>query len=286
MRRAARFRPFVRPGLVAALGAAVLLAAVAAPPAAAQKSTAADAELSPAEKLRFESLIREYLMNNPEVILQAVQKLKEREAAQAKTRSREAIAENAAALFDDPDSPQIGPADAPVTLVEFLDYQCGYCKKMFPILHELAERRDDLRIVFKDLPFLGPKSRVAARAALAAQRQDAYYAFHEAVMTMRGQLSKARLLDVAASLGLDVDRLERDMADPAIDARIDGNVALARALGIGGTPALVVGETLIPGAVGYDQLARLVDRAKAEADKGTDTGTAEPGSAANGNPGR
>jgi protein-disulfide isomerase len=129
-------------------------------------------------------------------------------------------------------------------------------------LQETVEQDGGIRLVMKEFPILGPASIVAAKAALAAQRQDLYEEFHWALMQNKGSLDEAVIYAVAADVGLDVERLKADMADPAIDERLAENYALAEKLGIGGTPAFVIGEELVPGALPTEQLRHLVERAR------------------------
>ena len=269
----------------AAALAAPLWIAGAAAPVKAQDQTQAQVQetqqpsndaaeaFSPEERLRLESLVRDYILENPEVIVESIRRMEERRVAEKRARSREAVAERSEDLFDAPQTPTLGPADAPVTLVEFFDYRCGYCKRMFPDMMKLAESRDDLRIVFMELPIIqGRMSRVASRAALAAQRQDAYLPLHRALMTMRGKLTENRLFDAARGIGLDVETLKQDMQDPEIEAQIEANTRLAQAIGVTGTPALVTSgsHTLIPGAIGYDDLVGLVESAREAAEAPVD----------------
>ena len=142
-------------------------------------------------------------------------------------------------MFEDPLAPTNGVTDADVTLVEFFDYQCGYCKKIFPDIVAVMENDKKLRVVFKELPILGPASIVAARGAMAAHKQGKYMAYHQAVMDLRGKLSEDRILQAAAEVGLDMAQLAKDMADPAIDEYLRANLQLAEEVGVTGTPAML-----------------------------------------------
>ena len=158
-------------------------------------------------------------------------------------------------------SPVSGNPKGDVTLVEFFDYQCGYCKRSLKPVKDLLETDRQLRIVWKEFPILGPVSRFAARAAMASEKQGRYLEFHVAVMGSRGKLTEDRVMDIAGSVGLDVQRLRREMDDPAIEEYLDETIRLARVLGIEGTPAFVIGDTLVPGAVGGARLKELIARA-------------------------
>jgi protein-disulfide isomerase len=211
---------------------------------------------------RIEEIVRDYLLREPEVIYEALQELQRRQQVAAAERQKAAIAANEALLFDDPETPFGGDADAEVTLVEFFDYRCTYCRRVVGAMQALLQDEAGLKIVFKDLPVLGEDSVRAARAALASREQDGYLPFHFALMQAK-DLSHAGIMAVASDVGLDAERLAQDMQDPAIQRAIDANYALADELGIEGTPAFVIGDQLIPGAVGEAQLRQLIDQQRA-----------------------
>ena len=207
-------------------------------------------------------IIREYLLERPEVLEEAMIALRARRQEEKRTRTQAAIADNRAALLSHEMSPVSGNPDGDVTLVEFFDYACGYCKRSLSVMINLLRDDPQLRIVWKEFPVLGPVSRTAARASMAAARQGRYLAFHEAVMGSRDGLSEDALLAMAGRVGLDVGRLQQDMADPAIEAYLEETHQLARELGIDGTPAFLVGDTLVPGAVGEARLKQLIAEAR------------------------
>ena len=160
-------------------------------------------------------------------------------------------------------TPVSGDPGGDVTLVEFFDYQCGYCKRALAPMKELLASDGKLRVVWKEFPILGPASRFAARAATAAARQGRYLDFHLAVMGAPGKLTESSVMGIAERLGIDVERLRRDMEDPAIEAYLDETHRLARDLGITGTPAFVIGETVVPGVVGGARLKELIANVRA-----------------------
>ena len=184
----------------------------------------------------------------------------EREAA----RSREAIRRHRDELFHDPESPSVGAPAGGLTLVEFFDYRCGHCRRAKPVLDALLAENADLRLIYKEFPILGPDSTLAARAALASRAQEAYAAFHDALMGAGEPPNRERIFAVARATGLDESRLARDMEDPAIDAHLARNAALAQALGIAGTPSFVLGERLIRGAPSLPQFRDILARIRAE----------------------
>ena len=149
-----------------------------------------------------------------------------------------------------------------MTVVEFFDPRCGYCKRMLPVVEELLRRQRDVRWVMKDLPILGPNSLLASRALLASQKQGKYAELHDAVLKLREEPAEPVLKREAERAGLDWARLKRDMDDPAVQRRLDANLALAQALHIQGTPAMVIGGTIVPGATDLATLERLVAEAR------------------------
>jgi protein-disulfide isomerase len=216
------------------------------------------AEFSPAQRQAIEAIVRDYLTNNPDVLiagLQAARTKLERDA-NAKTAAR--IADHRREIYDDPRTPLGGNPQGSVSLVEFFDYRCPYCKETQPALEQLLTGNPRLRLVYKELPILGQVSVAAAHAALAAERQGKYEAFHRAMMSARGNISEATVFQVARSVGLDLQRLERDMKAPEIAKAIDANLKLAETLDINGTPAFVIGNRMVPGAVDLAALQRLV----------------------------
>ena len=214
-----------------------------------------------AERERIEGVVRGLLMREPEIVYRALQELQLKREAEEAERVRREIAARRDQLLHDPDSPVAGDPEGTATLVEFFDYRCGYCRRMIPTIRALLEEDDELRLVFKDLPVLGPESIVASRAALASRRQGLYTPFHFALMEAE-DLSEDAIMRIAADVGLDVGRLREDMASPEVTATISENYELARALGIQGTPAFVIGETLVPGAVERPELEALIETAR------------------------
>jgi len=168
-------------------------------------------------------------------------------------------------VLRDPASPVTGNPDGDVTLVEFFDYNCPYCRQVAPVVAEAEATDPQLRIVYKEFPILGPGSVFAAKAALAAHQQGLYFAFHEALMQAGGRADEESVLAVARDVGLDVERLRSDMKDPEIQAAIDRNLALAEALRITGTPGFVVGRRILRGATELETLQSLIREARTAA---------------------
>jgi protein-disulfide isomerase len=241
-------------GLVAALAAAGVSAQDASTPEGTRIELPAD---------QVEAIVRELLMREPEIVYQALQELQRREAAAEAERSKAAVLARKDDLFRSAASPVGGNPEGDITLVEFFDYRCGYCRRVVDSVRALAEGDENLRIVFKEFPILGEDSVRAARAALAAERQGLYMPFHFALMAA-DDLSMTGIMAAAGDVGLDTAQLAEDMESPEIQAEIDATYALARELGIEGTPAFVVDDELVPGAVSQERLATLIDEARTD----------------------
>ncbi|SLN48945.1 DsbA family protein [Oceanibacterium hippocampi] len=220
--------------------------------------------LDEAQEARIREIVREYLIEHPEVIVEALQALEAREQAARQDSLKDRVVAHADGLFNDPTSPILGNPDGDVTIVEFFDYRCPYCKRAHRALAEVLEADGNIRVVLKEFPVLGKDSVTAARAALAAVHQDGYLAFHEAMMANEGNLGEDRVLALAASVGLDTAKLQQDMASEEIVAVIRRSYALAQALDITGTPAFVVGEKVYPGALTADQFREIVRQARGD----------------------
>lgn len=235
----------------------VLLAIATGLPAVA----ADDAAKLPAAEI--EKIVRDYLMREPEVVYDALQELQRRQAEAQAERQRVALLEHRDALVDDPAAPVAGNAAGDVTMVEFFDYRCSFCRRVVSSVQALLDEDQGLRVVFKELPVLGEDSVRAARAALASQKQDAYMPFHFALMGA-DDLSEEGILKIAGDLGMDTERLLADMYRPEVDQAIEANYQLANLLGIEGTPAFVIGDQLIPGAIDRARMESLIQEARTE----------------------
>jgi protein-disulfide isomerase len=210
----------------------------------------------------FGAQVRNYLLDNPEVLFEAAQAYEERQQAVVANELTVAIQQNREELFNNTTSPVTGNPDGDVTIVEFFDYNCPYCRKAVPILAEMEASDRGLRIVFKEFPILGPGSEFAARAALASRKQGKYVAFHKAMMGYAGKVDEGSVIEVAAGLGLDVEQLKKDMDDPAIAQAIAGNLALAEKLRINGTPGFVAGKEIVSGLAPLRSMKELIVRAR------------------------
>ncbi len=210
----------------------------------------------------IEAVVRELLEREPELVINAIEQFRAQQEVLRAAAAEAAIVEQRAAL-ESAKHPSVGPADAAVTVVEFFDYRCGFCRRMLQPMAKLKEAHDDVRIVYVDFPVLGPDSRRAAQASLAAwlQRPDEYFAFHGALMTAN-DLSAPAIVELAKAHGFDTDQLLSDMQSDVVRERLEANYALAQAIGINGTPAFVVGDTLLPGAVPVERLEALIADAR------------------------
>jgi protein-disulfide isomerase len=222
---------------------------------------------TPAQRAEIIEILRQALREDPSILREALGALDQAETASRAEARRAAILAQADALFRDAADPTRGNPRGDVTIVEFFDARCGYCKQLHPALEALLARDRNLRVVMKDLPILGPNSLLAARALLAAQRQGRYLPLYQELLSLRGEPTEPVIRQLAERVGLDWARLRREMEDPAIQRRIEGNLRLAQAIGVEGTPALVVAgagaPSFVPGAVDLPALERLVAEARA-----------------------
>ena len=218
-------------------------------------------EFNPAQKAEIESTVHAYLLEHPEVLREVSIELEKRQSLEeANLRSR-AIDDNKQDLFDSNFQAVIGNPRGKITLVEFFDYNCGYCKRALGDLVALMKDEPDLRVVLKDFPVLGPDSVEAAQVASAARKQITgakFFEFHQKLLTTRGHVGKEQALAVARDMGLDMDKLQRDMKDPSIHAGIENVMKVADTLNLTGTPSYVVGNEAVVGAVGVDELRKKV----------------------------
>ena len=208
-----------------------------------------------------DAAIERYIRAHPEVIEQSLQGLLAKREAELKDHQKAALVTKQQELLHDPASPVSGNPKGEITLVEFYDYRCGFCKKAASSVTELQKVDSRVRVVYKDFPILGEPSELAAKAALASQAQGKHQAFHEALLASHADMTKESILKIAVKVGLNAKRLEADMANPKWQTVIDKNRALARELGISGTPGFIVGNELVPGWLDLNGLKELIARA-------------------------
>ncbi|MCB1336506.1 MAG: DsbA family protein [Maritimibacter sp.] len=235
----------------------VLAAGLAAAPAFSFEINA----MSEDEQAAFGDAVRAYLLENPEVIMEAVAELEKKQAAAQTANDSALVVTNHDEIFNDGVSYIDGNPDGDVTFVEFVDYKCGYCRKAFPELKALLEADGNIRIIYKEFPILGPESDLASRFAISAQiigGDEAYGPLHDALMTMRANVTEDSLASVADELGLDSAAILAGMSDPQVVKIIDANHDLASRLQITGTPTFVAGEQMIRGYVPLDGMTQIV----------------------------
>ena len=231
-------------------------------------AVAAAPQSSDLDRAQIEKIIHDYIVDHPEVILQSVENYQKQSTEE---RQKVALKEHADRLFNDETTPVAGNPKGDVTVIEFFDYNCGYCKRAWPNLEKLMDNDKNVRVLFKELPILGEASELAARWALAAEGQGKYLEFHKELLESRGALNEDKLKSIAEDLGLNPVRMKQDAQSDAVTKIIQKNRSLAVALDITGTPAFLVEDTIIPGAISYDQLNLLVKdkRKQKEGDKKT-----------------
>ncbi len=248
---------FFRPILAAALVALLLPAGA---PAARSQGFSDD------QRREIERIVKDYLLAHPEVLQEVVAELEKRQATLDADRSKNAISTHRDALFNSTRQVTLGNPQGDITLVEFFDYNCGYCKRALSDMIELLKTDPQLKIVLKEFPVLGPGSIEAAQVAVAVRMQDKsgkkYLEFHQKLLSGRGQADKARAITAAKEVGLDVARLEKDLQSPEVRATLEESMKLAEALGINGTPSYVIGDSVVPGAVGVAALKKQIDAAR------------------------
>jgi protein-disulfide isomerase len=231
-------------------------------PAAAGSTDADAGAVSPTQKSAIEAIVHDYLLQHPDVMIEALRVANAKLKTDAKDKQASEVKKHWHELVDDPQTPVDGNPHGDVTLVEFFDFQCPYCKADEEVVQKLVHQDGRLRIAYKDIPLLGPASVTAAHAALAARLQHKYDPFRLVLMNMKGELSDATVLVVAKAVGLDVEKLKQDMQLPEIDQQVQENMALAKDLDVTGTPTFVVGKQVVEGAIDLSGMKELVADAR------------------------
>jgi protein-disulfide isomerase len=249
-----RLRPF----------AAVLIAGALTLPSTI---TAGAQSITPTQRGEIEKIVREYLLSHPELLQDVMVELEKRQTAAEAEKHRNAVKEHAATIFDSPRQVTLGNPKGDVAIVEFFDYNCGYCKRAMGDMLELIKDDPKLKFVLKEFPVLGEGSVQAAQVAAAVRMNDKtggkkYLEFHQKLLNSRGQADKARALAAAKEAGFDVARIEKDMASDEVRAQLEESMKLAEALGLNGTPSYVVGPDVVVGAVGLKTLKERVNNAR------------------------
>jgi len=245
-----------------AFGAALLLALATTFAGSGLRAQDAAAAFDARQKEEIETLIHQYLLDHPEVLIEALNSYEKKQQEAEAERQRLALAAEAEALENDPAAPVLGNPAGDVTLVEFFDYRCPYCNRAMADVERLLQDDQELRLVMKEFPILSQESVQAARAALAAERQGKYHDFHFALMENGGGFTDEEIMAVAETVGLDTQQLRIDMQDPAIEQILRDNHALAERIGVTGTPAFIIHDRLVPGAIELEQMRDLVAEAR------------------------
>ena len=212
---------------------------------------------------RIKELVLEAIRENPGIVFEAAQLFEEQQQASRAQAAAQVLETEKATLEDDPNAPVLGNPEGDVTVVEFFDYNCPYCRRVKPEMEALLASDTNVRIVYREWPILGEGSVFAARAALASRNQGKYEEFHWAMMGMNERADEASVLQVAEDIGLDVAQLRRDMDAPEVEEHIQTSMRLSQSLGFNGTPSFVIGDSLAPGLITADQLIELVKQARA-----------------------
>ncbi|QBY00998.1 DsbA family protein [Rhodophyticola sp. CCM32] len=224
--------------------------------------------LTDGERAAFRAEIRSYLLENPEVLMEAIAVLEQRQAQSEAARDMDLVAANADLLFNSTTAWEGGNPDGDIVLVEFLDYRCGYCRRAFPEVEQLIEADGNIRLVIVEFPILGAQSVLAARFALSArilEGDESYKDIHDALMVMRADVTEDSLIRLADGLGFDGDAILAGMDDPGIDAVLEANYALGQRLQISGTPSFVMGDQLLRGYLPYDTMVQLTEELRSAA---------------------
>ena len=243
------------------LAPAILVATVALAPASVSAQT-----FSGPQREEIHKIIRDYLIEHPEVLEEASAELTRRQSAAEAAKQASMVKKHAETIFNSPRGVVVGNRSGDVNFVEFFDYNCGYCKRAMQDMLDLMKSDPKVRVVLKEFPVLGQGSIAAAQVAIAVRMQDAsgkkYLDFHQKLLSGRGQIDKAKALAAAKETGLDMARLEKDMAGPEIKATLEENFRMAEDMGLNGTPSYVIGNDVVVGAMGREILGKKISEAR------------------------
>lgn len=217
---------------------------------------------SDAQKKDINAMIESYIKENPKALLDSVVKYQEEQAAAEQAKMDEGVKTFVPSLKEHKDLPSIGNKDGDVTIVEFFDYNCGYCKKAYTELQKIIDEDKKVNVILIDLPILGPNSAVVSKWALAAQKQDKYFDYHKALMNFQGQKTDETLEKLAKDAGLDVAKLKKDKDDPAIEKAISRNQELAASVSVQGTPGFIINDQIIRGYMEAAQMKEMIKTAR------------------------
>jgi protein-disulfide isomerase len=222
-------------------------------------------EFTPAQKTEIETILKNYLLSNPEVLRDAIAELEKHEKAAESAARSKVLSDPASPLYASAHQAIIGNPNGKVTIIEFFDYNCGYCKKALADLAHLMKESSDLKVILRDFPILSDGSVEAAQVEAGVRLQlkgEKFWDFHQKLLSTRGPVGKAQALATAKEAGVDMDKLDKDIAAPSVKAGIEEAGDLGKALALSGTPSYVIGDEVVVGAVGYEQLKAKLDNVR------------------------
>ncbi|MBL8791896.1 MAG: DsbA family protein [Rhizobiales bacterium] len=234
------------------------LAVAAAAAALLWTAPASSASLDAKQKEEIEQLVRDYLLKNPEILREMSENLQAKEQAAADQARNAALAQSAEPLFKNAGDPVVGNPKGDVTVIEFMDYNCGWCKKGLAEIATLVENDKNVRVIFKEFPIFGAGSEFAARAAIASSKQGKYWELHQALFKHDGPVTEEVTRQIASELGLDMARLEADMKGESVNNTLAVTQALANTLQLTGTPAFIVDDKVFPGYIPQEELLKAI----------------------------
>lgn len=215
------------------------------------------------EKAELHNIIKDYIDNNPEAIIESLNNAQRKKYEEERKKAQKDIKKYLPELQRDAADPVMGNPEGKITIVEFFDYNCGYCKRVFPSIMQLIKEDNDVRVVFKEKPSLGQTSFFASKAALAAKKQGKYFEMHKALMNSKGRISEAKVMKIAQDIGLDTDKLSKDLDSAEINEVIKKNAQLGGKIGVRGVPAIIIEEQYFPGAMPLEAMKEEIAKIRA-----------------------
>lgn len=249
------FKPLFKTTALATCAAALVFAAV---PAHAADKTA----FTPEQQTQLKDMMRDFIMENPEVMIESINKMKAKEEQDQNASAIQSLDKHRAFLYNNPDMPSTGNPKGDITIVEFFDYNCGYCKRAYEAVQQTLDADKNVRFVFVELPILSPQSKIAANYAMAAHKQGKYFEFHRAVMNSSEPKTEEMLQRTGKELGLDVEKLKKDANSDETKALLEKKTAVAQDLHISGTPGFIIGDQIIRGYVPYEGMKPMIADAR------------------------
>jgi protein-disulfide isomerase len=220
---------------------------------------ATSASFTDAQKTELEKIIRETLEKNPDIIMNAAQAYQQKQALDAEKKAAEAVVKSKDKLFNNPKDGVDGNPKGTIQIVEFFDYNCGFCKKAHEPIKELIKTEKDVKIIYKQLPILAESSKTAAKAVLAAGLQGKYVPMHDAVLDHKGAIDESSLMSIATKAGVDKDKMKKDMEGSEVAAQLSASMELGSEIGARGTPTFVFGDKVVPGAISLDEMKKIIE---------------------------